>query len=649
MIEVHAEFPQREVIQANAVVDNEEKTVSEVIISAKPEITGVTASIDNETGTPYVDVTETGTGTDFSFDLAFHNLKGDKGEQGETGQTGNGIVSITKTATVGLEDDYTINFTNGTQTVYTVTNGADGQDGTDGTDGQDGFSPTASVSQSGGVTTISITDKNGTTTESIDLSSYATQTDLTNGLATKQDTISDLSTIRSNAANGQSAYTTIGGYGDIVTHNTSEFATSAQGNLADTSIQPNDNITLLNNNAGFITGIDSTDVITALGYTPYDSTNPNGYTSNVGTVTSVNNTQPDANGDVTLTIPTVNDGILTITQNGTSKGTFSANQSTNGTIALTDTTYNAFTGADGTNAGSSGLVPAPSATDNDKYLKGDGTWASVSSGSSTDVQINGTSITSGGVANIITNTAYNASSNKIATMSDLPDSEIFIATYGTTTFAEITGALSQNKAIICKNSNNYYSYANAANNSYYFTYATGGGYIFQVSVSSSDVWNTSATYMAETTSNKTSTISSSSTSTQYPSASAIIDLLKTIYPVGSVYLSTNSTCPLSSLFGTWTLVSSGKALWTGTGSNGNTTIAAGLPNIKGKIQGETENLSGAFTLSSTFSLKNSISSSSSTKRGEISFSAASSNSIYSDSVTTVQPPAYVVNVWRRTA
>lgn len=160
--------------------------------------------------------------------------------------------------------------------------------------------------------------------------------------------------------------------------------------------------------------------------TTINFTNDSGYTTNIGTVTSVNNTQPDANGDVTLTMPTVNDGILTITQNGTSKGTFSANQSTNGTIALTDTTYNAFTGADGTNAGSSGLVPAPSATDNDKYLKGDGTWASVSGGSSTDVQINGTSITSGGVANIITNSAYDASSNKIATMSDLPSTSGFL-------------------------------------------------------------------------------------------------------------------------------------------------------------------------------------------------------------------------------
>ena len=40
-------------------------------------------------------------------------------------------------------------------------------------------------------------------------------------------------------------------------------------------------------------------------------------------------------------------------------------------------------------------------------------------GSSTDVQINSVSITSGGVANIITNTTYNASSNKIATMTDI--------------------------------------------------------------------------------------------------------------------------------------------------------------------------------------------------------------------------------------
>ena len=59
----------------------------------------------------------------------------------------------------------------------------------------------------------------------------------------------------------------------------------------------------LTNDSGYITGITSSDVTSALGYTPYNSSNPNGYTSNVGTVTSVNNTSPDGNGNVTLSIP----------------------------------------------------------------------------------------------------------------------------------------------------------------------------------------------------------------------------------------------------------------------------------------------------------------------------------------------------------
>ena len=45
------------------------------------------------------------------------------------------------------------------------------------------------------------------------------------------------------------------------------------------------------------------------------------------------------------TIPTVNNGTLTITQNGTSKWTFTANQSWASTIALTDTTYESKTAA----------------------------------------------------------------------------------------------------------------------------------------------------------------------------------------------------------------------------------------------------------------------------------------------------------------
>lgn len=44
---------------------------------------------------------------------------------------------------------------------------------------------------------------------------------------------------------------------------------------------------------------------------------------------------------------------------------------------FTDTTYSAFKGANGTSAGGTGLVPSPAATDNGKFLRGDGTWAAV--------------------------------------------------------------------------------------------------------------------------------------------------------------------------------------------------------------------------------------------------------------------------------
>lgn len=59
-------------------------------------------------------------------------------------------------------------------------------------------------------------------------------------------------------------------------------------------------------------GITSADVINALGYTPYNATNPNGYITNAS----------------------IGTGTLTITQGGTTKGTFNANSNTNVTIDL---------------------------------------------------------------------------------------------------------------------------------------------------------------------------------------------------------------------------------------------------------------------------------------------------------------------------
>ena len=95
-----------------------------------------------------------------------------------------------------------------------------------------------------------------------------------------------------------------------------------------------------------------------------------------------NNSVKSAGGIVAYvgaSIPTVNDATLTITQNGVSKGTFTSNDADNTTIALTDTTYSVFTGADASTAGTTGLVPAPAAGDEGKYLAGDGTWKTVAS------------------------------------------------------------------------------------------------------------------------------------------------------------------------------------------------------------------------------------------------------------------------------
>ena len=93
------------------------------------------------------------------------------------------------------------------------------------------------------------------------------------------------------------------------------------------------------------------------------------------------------------TIPTVNDATLTITQNGTTKGTFTANDADDTTIEVSDTTYSDFTGTDGTAAGVAGLVPAPATTDAGKFLKADGTWDTAGGGGTTYTAGDGIDIT----------------------------------------------------------------------------------------------------------------------------------------------------------------------------------------------------------------------------------------------------------------
>ena len=108
------------------------------------------------------------------------------------------------------------------------------------------------------------------------ISQIATNTSSIGSLQTsKQDVIADLETIRAGATAGS------------------------------TALQPNDNITELVNNAGYLTSITSVMVTDSLGYIPYDSTNPSGYQENALETVKVNGTaQTVTDKTINIIVPT---------------------------------------------------------------------------------------------------------------------------------------------------------------------------------------------------------------------------------------------------------------------------------------------------------------------------------------------------------
>lgn len=127
-------------------------TTFDVTNGAPPTIT-ITAQADAlSSATPTVNVTQGGTLTNPTYDLAFSGLKGQTGatgSQGPTGPAGNGIASVTKISTSGLVDTYRITFTDTTYFDYTVTNGQDGTGAGDMT--QTAYDPTLAVYNAGGI------------------------------------------------------------------------------------------------------------------------------------------------------------------------------------------------------------------------------------------------------------------------------------------------------------------------------------------------------------------------------------------------------------------------------------------------------------------------------------------------------------------
>lgn len=125
-------------------------------------------------------------------------------------------------------------------------------------------------------------------------------------------------------------------------------------------------------------------------------------------------------------------------------------------------------------------------------------------------------------------------------------------------------------------------------------------------------------------------------------------LLGLIYPIGALYIGTQDSCPIEKLFKSkWELIEGDRVLQSSSSEhNAGELIEAGLPNITGRMgntDGSSSSATGCFYRhGSSGKLQNKDGA----KDPNIYFDASRSSSVYGNS-ETVQPPAYVVNIWQR--
>lgn len=139
---------------------------------------------------------------------------------------------------------------------------------------------------------------------------------------------------------------------------------------------------------------------------------------------------------------------------------------------------------------------------------------------------------------------------------------------------------------------------------------------------------------------------------------ADVDIFNLLYPVGAVYIGIQSTCPLASIIpgSTWQqiqgryLLASGTIAGTSESASAGAYVSAGAPNITGEITAwaATSNptATGAFQIRDTFSGRGWDGTSNLGKF--FNFNASRSSSVYGNS-STIRPAGYAVNVWVRTA
>ena len=148
--------------------------------------------------------------------------------------------------------------------------------------------------------------------------------------------------------------------------------------------------------------------------------------------------------------------------------------------------------------------------------------------------------------------------------------------------------------------------------------------------------------------------------------STIINLIDIFYPIGTVYISADKTKTKADFpfmtYGTWEEIPANLCLQTGSANEAGTQRSAGLPNITGRFSkaplndnigfnGLIDNADGSFSILNVMNRITFLDSASDKKYwtgNGCRFDASLSNPIYGAS-DTVQPPAYIVRAWVRTA
>lgn len=169
--------------------------------------------------------------------------------------------------------------------------------------------------------------------------------------------------------------------------------------------------------------------------------------------------QVDNQTYVVVSIDSTNYSILAVRADGSSGAkefiTFSTTSGSSSTWTKTVTSLEPFTGATSGAAGTSGLVPAPTTSDPDKFLKGDGSWGTPTGTTYSD--FTGATASVAGAHGLVPAPAAGDEGKALkgdGTWGDFSE-EFVIMKYGeSNAWAKFIDAYSKNKIVYCRASSN---------------------------------------------------------------------------------------------------------------------------------------------------------------------------------------------------